>query len=90
MENGREKVAQGNLVVKEVSQSLIAIIKLVQDLNFKTQEVATAAGQVTGAVQNVAATTEQQTASMEEVSASAFELNNISTEMSKMLAKFKM
>ncbi len=90
MENGMEKVAQGDRVVQDVSHSLAAIIGLVQNLNRKAQEVSTATGQVAEAVHNVAATTEEQTASMEEVSASASELNATAVELDKLLARFKM
>lgn len=89
MESGREKVSQGDRVVQEVSQSLNAIIKLVQNLSQKAQDVAAATGQVAEAVHNVAATTEEQTAAMEEVSASAAELNETAAEMEKLLTKFK-
>jgi methyl-accepting chemotaxis protein len=89
MESGRDKVSQGDRVVQEVSQSLHAIIELVQNLNQKAQDVAAAAGQVAEGVHNVAATTEEQTAAMEEVSASASELNETAAEMEKVLTKFK-
>lgn len=90
MESGREKVAQGDRVVHEVSHSLSAIIELVQKLNIKAQEVARAATQVAQAVHNVAATTEEQTAAMQEVSASASGLSNAAAELDKLLAKFKL
>ncbi len=90
MENGKEKVAQGDSVVQNVSRSLIAIMELVQDLNKKVREVATATEQVAGAIHNVAATTEEQTASMEEVSASAGSLNHAVDALSALMSKFKL
>jgi len=89
MEKSKENVDHGDQVVKEVSQSLVAVIKLVQEFNEKAQDVAAAAGQVSRAVQDVAATTEEQTAAMEEVSAAAAELNGIVTEMEEAMKKFK-
>lgn len=90
MENGKAKVAQGDSVVQNVSHSLIAIMELVQDLNKKIRETATATEQVAGAIHNVAATTEEQTASMEEVSVSAGSLNIAVDELSALMSKFKL
>ena len=42
MESGREQVTQGGQVVQGVSQSLAAIIQLVQELNQEAREAATA------------------------------------------------
>ncbi|MDF9408768.1 methyl-accepting chemotaxis protein [Pelotomaculum isophthalicicum JI] len=88
MEKSKENVERGDQVVKEVSQTLVSVIRLVQDFNLKAQDVAAAAGQVSRAIQDVAATTEEQTAAMEEVSAAAAELNNIAAEMEEAMKKF--
>lgn len=88
MEKSKENILHGDQVVKEVSQSLVAVIKLVQEFNNKAQDVAAAAEQVSRAVQDVAATTEEQTAAMEEVSAAASELNAIAAEMESAMNKF--
>jgi methyl-accepting chemotaxis protein len=89
MESGRERVARGDQVVQGVSQSLAAIIQLVQELSQEARDAATAAEEVSGAVQNVAAATEEQTAAMEEVSSSAAELDRIAAELDQVLSKFR-
>jgi len=89
MEKSKENVEHGDQVIKEISKSLVTVIKLVQEFNLKAQDVAAAAGQVSSAVQDVAATTEEQTAAMEEVSAAAAELNGIAAEMEEAMKKFK-
>ncbi len=90
MEGGREKTARGCLVVQEVSQSLIAVIGLVQDVSRKARDVAAAAGQMAGAVQNTAAGIEEQTAAVEEVSASAAELNKVAAQMKELMGRFRL
>jgi len=90
MEGGREKTARGGLVVQEVSQSLIAVIGLVQDVSRKARDVAAAAGQMAGAVQNTAAGIEEQTAAVEEVSASAAELNKVAAQMKELMGRFRL
>lgn len=89
MESGREKVSRGGQVVGKVSQSLMSIIELIQELSRKATEVAATAGQIVGAVQNMSATTEEQTSAMEEVSSSAAQLNKIIAELNEKIARFK-
>jgi len=89
MEGGRERVAHGDKVVREVSLSLTSIIELVQDLSRKTGEVAAAAAQMGGAMQNMSTATEEQTAAMEEVSASTIDLTRLSGELSSQVGRFK-
>ena len=90
MQNSREKVAQGDRVVQEVSQSLAAITGFIQNLNKQAQEIATSSGQVADAMQNVAATTEEQTAAMTEISSSAAEMNDHAARMHNEMSRFKL
>ncbi len=90
MESGKEKTVHGGRVVQEAGQSLMAIIDLVKGLSQKAPEVAVAAGQMSEAVQNVAATTEEQTAAMEEVATSAAGLNKIAAEMRELVSRFRL
>lgn len=89
MENGAEKVEQGNKIVNEVGQSFKVIIKAVQDLTGQVQTVAAAAQEVAGGVQNVAGTTEEQTAAMEEVSAATEALTRLADDLNSLVIKFK-
>jgi len=89
MEKSKENVVNGDRVVKEVGQSLVSVIELVQEFNLKAKDLATAAGQVSGAVHDVTATAEEQTAAMEEVSAAAAQLNSIAAELEETMKKFK-
>lgn len=89
MESGRESAARGDKVVQEVSQSLMAIIELVQDLSQKAQNVAGAAGQMAEAVQNMAASVEEQTAAVEETSASATELKKVAGQLKELVDRFR-
>ncbi|ACV62851.1 methyl-accepting chemotaxis sensory transducer [Desulfofarcimen acetoxidans DSM 771] len=90
MEVSKEEVTRGDRVIREVSQSLVAITGYIQNLSQKAQEIAQASTQVADAVQNVAATTEEQTAAIEHISCSAAEMNDYAAQMYKELQRFKL
>lgn len=87
--NSKNKVAQGNSIVHDVSEALMSIINIVKELDIRAREISAASGELSGSVKNVSAATEEQTAAMEEVSAMIIELNNIVAEMNGMLTRFK-
>jgi len=88
--NGNEKVAQGNKIVTEVGKNFAEIIIAVRELSEQVQDVAASAQQVSAGIQNVAGTTEEQTAAMEEVSAATEGLSKLADQLNAKMNKFKL
>ncbi|AEG58676.1 methyl-accepting chemotaxis protein [Desulforamulus ruminis] len=88
MDEAKDQVESGSLLVQGVGTTFEKIIYAVQELANDIQAVAAAAKETSSAVQNVTMTVEEQTGSVEEISATGQSLADLAKELQTLAGRF--
>ncbi|MGQ9824535.1 MAG: methyl-accepting chemotaxis protein [Desulfotomaculales bacterium] len=89
-ERSAREIGESSGVILEANRTLEEMIDLVAGLSAKVQEVRGAIDQIDKVFREVAATVEEQSAASEEVSSSAVTLSEMSKELGRAVAVFKL
>lgn len=89
MSEGNNQVREGTIVVEEVGNRFMVIMRSIEELANQMQGFAAAFQQISAGIHNIASTTEEQTATMEEVSSMSENLSKMAMDINQMVGKFK-